>query len=406
MTGGWSPPSPVGLCSLTSCHESYLAIPQVWFPGRLPRGVGFGQRAQQTAGPTCPLAMVGFLWKRGSASTLRPDSVFRLIPGPGPGGVGGGLPGGQGGQAALPEGPGLLGFVETRCSPEVGSPGVAPVRRRPPAARVPRLGLADNGLAGADGGLHKREVQPGGRPVPGARRGRLLQERGLDPELGGRGVLRDLRVPGGGGSGGGGGVDGGVRQGTLGHVVHLGGLRQAFLLHLLQLLLGQAVAEQGRDDLLGGGLEALAAGGVLVRGRRRAPPVGQRDAQVPGAPGAPRRPVPRVREAAARLAQLADVLLVRVLPAAGTVEGVGPGGGAARGGAAQLPPQRDEHGGHNDEQAQGYARDRDDVVGLRRTLGLERRRAGCLESYQKSKNKCMLQDRFLYPGPGSLRDWL
>ena len=65
------------------------------------------------------------------------------------------------------------------------------------------------------------------------------------------------------------------------------------------------------------------------------------------------------------------------------------GGRAALGGAAQLPPERDEHGGHDDEQAQGYASDRHDVVGLHGSLGLERRWAGWLESYQKKKKEQM-----------------
>lgn len=68
--------------------------------------------------------------------------------------------------------------------------------------------------------------------------------------------------------------------------------------------------------------------------------------------------------------------------------------GAALGGAAQLPPQRDEHSGHDDEQAQGYPSDRHDVVGLHGSLGLERRRTGWLESYKKKKkkrkNECIL----------------
>ena len=63
------------------------------------------------------------------------------------------------------------------------------------------------------------------------------------------------------------------------------------------------------------------------------------------------------------------------------------GGGAALRGAAQLPPQGDEHGGHDDEQAQRYAGDRHDIVGLHGSLGLERRWAGWLESYQKKKKR-------------------
>lgn len=67
-----------------------------------------------------------------------------------------------------------------------------------------------------------------------------------------------------------------------------------------------------------------------------------------------------------------------------------PSGGAALGGAAELPPQRDEDGGHDDEQAQRNPSDRHDVVGLHRALRLKRRRAGWPESYKKGKNKCIL----------------
>lgn len=223
--------------------------------------------------------MVPFLRKQGRASTRGPDSLSRRVPRPAPGAVGGGLPGGQGGQAPLPERSGLPGLVETCRPPEMGPPGVAP-----------HLRLAEEALAGADGAAGRRErvVQPGGGPVPGADRGRLLQERGFEAELAGRGFFRALGASRGRGDGG---VDGGVRQGALGHVVHLGGLRQAFLLHLLQLLLGQAVAEQGWDDLLAVRLEALAARGLVIGGRWHAPPVGQRDAL---ARGAPRRPVARL----------------------------------------------------------------------------------------------------------------
>ena len=292
--------------------------------------------------------------------------------------MGGGRPRGQCGQAPLPERPGLPGLMEARRPAEVGSPGVAP-----------HLRLAEEGLAGADGAAGRREwmVQPGGGPVSSTHGGGVLQERGFDPKLASRSFLGALGPSGGRCCcccGGGGGIDGRVRQGALGHVVHLGGLRQAFLLHLLQLLLGQAVAEQGWDDLLGVGLEALAPRGLVIGGCWHAPPVGQRDAWVPGAP---RRPITRIREAAARLAQLTDVLLVGVLPAARPVQRVVAGGRAALGGAAQLPPERDEHGGHDDEQAQGYASDRHDVVGLHGSLGLERRWAGWLESYQKKKKK-------------------
>ena len=105
--------------------------------------------------------MVPLLREQGSASTRRPASFSGLVPGPGPGAVGGGRPGGQRGQAPLPERPGLPGLVKARRPAEVGPPGVAP-----------HLRLAEEGLAGADraAGRRERVVQPGGRPVSGAQR--------------------------------------------------------------------------------------------------------------------------------------------------------------------------------------------------------------------------------------------
>lgn len=45
VIGGQSPPSSGRLSSVTSCHESCLAVPQVWFPRELPQGVGLRERA-------------------------------------------------------------------------------------------------------------------------------------------------------------------------------------------------------------------------------------------------------------------------------------------------------------------------------------------------------------------------
>ena len=65
------------------------------------------------------------------------------------------------------------------------------------------------------------------------------------------------------------------------------------------------------------------------------------------------------------------------------------------------------NGGHDDGQAQGYAGDRHDVVGLHGSLGLERRWAGWLESYQKKKgDKCILWYLSLCIGLRSLGGWL
>lgn len=65
------------------------------------------------------------------------------------------------------------------------------------------------------------------------------------------------------------------------------------------------------------------------------------------------------------------------------MDGVVSGGGTALRGTAKLPPQRDEDGGNDDEQAQGYPRNRHDVVGLHWTLGLKRRWTRWLENYKK-----------------------
>lgn len=187
VTGGRSPPSSVRLRSLTSYHEACLAVPQVWFPHRLPQSVGFRGRAYWTSGCTRPFR---FLRKWGSASALRPKPVFGLVPGPRPRTVGGDLAWRQGGHAPLPERPGLLGFVKTSGPPEVGGPGVAPLRQHPSAAHVPHGGLPDHRLAGADGatGGTQRVVQPGGGRGQGTAR-RLLQKRGFDPELVCRGFV-------------------------------------------------------------------------------------------------------------------------------------------------------------------------------------------------------------------------
>lgn len=67
------------------------------------------------------------------------------------------------------------------------------------------------------------------------------------------------------------------------------------------------------------------------------------------------------------------------------MDGVVSGGGAALWGTAKLPPQRDEDGGNDDEQTQGYPSDRHNVVGLPWTLGLKRRWTRWLESYKKKK---------------------
>lgn len=66
------------------------------------------------------------------------------------------------------------------------------------------------------------------------------------------------------------------------------------------------------------------------------------------------------------------------------MDGVVSGRGAAFGGSAEPPPESDKYGGDDDEQAQGYPRDRHDVVGLHR--GRKRRWARRPE-YLKKKNK-------------------
>lgn len=212
---------------------------------------------------------------------------------------------------------------------------------------MPHLGLADQGLAGADStsGLRDSDIQPGRRLLPSTHR-RLVQKGGFDPKLVCCSFFWAFQVQGRDW----GSVDGGICQGTLRHMVHFGRFRQPFFLHLLQLLLGEAVAKQRGDYLLGVGLEAFTARGLILGGQRHTPPVGQRDARVPGAPPGP---VTCIREAPTLLAQLTDVLLIRVLPEAGGVDGVVTGGSGVLRWAAQLPPQSDEHGGNNDEQGEG-----------------------------------------------------
>lgn len=69
------------------------------------------------------------------------------------------------------------------------------------------------------------------------------------------------------------------------------------------------------------------------------------------------------------------------------MDGVVSSRGAALGRAAEPPPQSDEHGGNDDEQAQGYTSDSHDVFGLHWTLGLKRRWAGWLESCKTDKQQ-------------------
>lgn len=62
------------------------------------------------------------------------------------------------------------------------------------------------------------------------------------------------------------------------------------------------------------------------------------------------------------------------------MQGVVAGWGTTLGGPAEPPPEGDEHGGHNDEQAQRYAGDCHNVVGLRWGVGLKGRWTGGTES--------------------------
>lgn len=133
-----------------------------------------------------------------------------------------------------------------------------------------------------------------------------------------------------------------VREGILRDVVHLGGLSKAFLLHLFQLLLCQAVAENRRDYFLGVWLEVLTSRGIVFLGKLEASPVGQRN--VNGG-------IPSFGEAVPLLVSLANVLFVGVFAEARGMDRVSADGSAALLSSAELPPEGDENGGKDDEQA-------------------------------------------------------
>lgn len=313
------------------------------------------------------------------APQLRSCSVFQaLLPRSGPGVVKRGLPGGEGGHASLPEGPGLLGFVEAGRPPELRVPGAAPLRRLPSAVLVFEMSSPHQGLRGAQRGigLGEREIQP--RVAALCREfglsSRMVQKRGLDPKFVGRGLLLVLGTQGKHCAG----TNNRVRQGVLRDVVHLGGLGQALLLHLFQLLLREAVAEDWGDYFLGIRLEALAPGDIIFLGKLEASPVGQRN--VNGG-------VPSLGEAVSLLVALANVLLVGVFPKARGMDGVAAHSGAALLSFAELPPQGDEDGGKDDEQAQGDARDGHYVVCFLVLSWLDRRWGGRLDSWNKEHTR-------------------
>lgn len=157
-------------------------------------------------------------------------------------------------------------------------------------------------------------------------------------------------------------------------MVHLGGLSQALLLHLFQLLLCEAVAEYRRDYFLGVWLKVLASRGIVFLGKLKAPPVGQRNVN---------RGIPYFGEAVPLLVALADVLLVRVFSEARGMDGVPMHGRAALLSSAELSPQGDENSGKDDEQAQGDTCDGDYVVCFLVLSWLDRRWGGRLDSCNK-----------------------
>lgn len=139
-----------------------------------------------------------------------------------------------------------------------------------------------------------------------------------------------------------GGTNNCVREGILRDVVHLGGLSQTFLLHLFQLLLCQAVAENWRDYFLGIWLKVLTSRGIIFLGKLQASPVGQRNVD---------RGIPSLSKAVPLLVSLANVLFIGVFAEAGGMDRISADSSAALLSSAELPPEGDKNGGEDDEQA-------------------------------------------------------
>lgn len=304
-----------------------------------------------------------------------PRPVFQaLVPCPGPGGIKRSLPGGEGGHASLPERPGLLCFMETGCSSKLRVSVAAPLAQLPSVIRVFEMSSSYQGLGGAhcSTGLGEWKIQPRvtAFSYEFGLTGCLVQKWRFDPKFVGRSLLLGFRTQGKHR----GGTNNRVREGILRDVVHLGGLGQALLLHLFELLLCEAVAEYWRDYFLGVRLKALTSKGIVFLGKLKASPVGQRN--VNGG-------IPSFSEAVPLLVALANVLLVRVFSEAGGMDGVPTHGCAALLSSTELPPQGDENSGKDDEQAQGDTCDGDYVVRFLVFSWLDRRWGGSFDSCKK-----------------------
>lgn len=157
-------------------------------------------------------------------------------------------------------------------------------------------------------------------------------------------------------------------------MVHLSGLRQAFLLHLFQLLLCQAVAENWRDYFLGIWLKVFTSRGIIFLGKLEASPVGQ---------GNVNRGIPSFSKAVPLFAALADVLLVGVFPEARGMNRVSSDSGAAFLSSAELPPEGDKNSGKDDEQTQRDTCDGNYIICFLVLSWMNRRWDGRLDSCKK-----------------------
>lgn len=325
------------------------------------------------------VGLIQLVASRVGVSQFRPCSVFQaLLPRSGPGVVKRGLPGGEGGHASLSERPGLLRFVEAGCSSELRVPVTAPLRHLPSVILVFEMSSPHQGLRGAHRriGLGERKIQP--RVTALSREFGLtswmVQKWRFDPKFVRHGLLLVFCTQGKHC----GGTNNRVREGVLRDMVHLGGLSQALLLHLFQLLLCEAVAEDRRDYFLGIWLKALASRDIVFLGKLEASPVGQRN--VNGG-------IPRLSEAVPLLVALANVLFVGVFPKARGVDGVPTHSGAALLSFAELSPQGDKDGGKDDEQAQGDTCDGDYVICFLVLSWLDRRWGGRLDTCNKEHTR-------------------
>ena len=278
-----------------------------------------------------------------SVSRFWPCPVLQtLVPRSGPGVVERSLSRGEGGHASLSERPGLFRFMETGCSSKLWVSVTAPLGQVPSVILVLEMSSSYQGLGRAHCriGLGEWKIQPRVRAFPQefGLTGWLVQKWRFDPKFVCCCLLLVFCTQGKHC----GGTNNRVCEGILRDVVHLGGLSQAFFLHLFQLLLCQAVAENWGDYFLGIWLKVLTSRGIIFLGKLEASPVGQRNVN---------RGIPSFGEAVPLLVSLANVLFIGVFAEAGGMDGVSADGSAALLSSAELPPEGNENGGKDDEQA-------------------------------------------------------